>query len=42
MDGFACWLDDANVKGTKANIRQTKELAEIMGEFELDAFCAVK
>ncbi|HVA12896.1 MAG TPA: hypothetical protein VNF99_06585, partial [Stellaceae bacterium] len=45
MDGFACWMDDNAVPGTKANRRWQKEVDEIarsLGDFELDAFTPAK
>jgi hypothetical protein len=41
MAGFSCWLEDAQVPGTRSNQRHEREMAEItasMTEFELDAF----
>ena len=41
MDGFACWLDDANVPNTKSSklrARELEELTRTLTEFELDAF----
>jgi hypothetical protein len=45
MDGFACWLDDQDVPGTRANrLRQDEfdELTRDLEEFELNAFAPVR
>lgn len=41
MDGFACWMDDAHVPGTRKHRRAEREIEEIsksIADFELDAF----
>lgn len=41
MDGFACWMDDACVPGTRSNRRAQRELEELvlcLQDFELDAY----
>jgi len=41
MDGFACWIDDSAIAGTRANrLRQCEldALARSLEEFELEAF----
>jgi hypothetical protein len=45
LDGFACWLDDSLVPGTRANRRERREQDEFLKsleDLELDAFSSAK
>ena len=45
LDGFACWLSDAQVPGTRESRRQQREVEDIMkslGVFEAEAFAPAK
>jgi hypothetical protein len=45
LDGFACWIDDEMVPGTRANRRQQHEWDELvrsLDEFEEDVFSSTR
>jgi hypothetical protein len=45
LDGFACWINDEMVPGTRANRHQQRELDELvrsLGEFEESAYSSTR